>query len=586
MASSKVFPWPFSWGLALALLFAGRGATAQTAGFAIDRFEPAERGSDWFVGESLDLRGHLRPAVGLVGDWAYKPLVIYAPNGDERAAVIEHQVFAHVGGALVLWDRLRVGASLPLAVYQAGSAGTIANTRFDSSNATTVGDARLGADARLIGVYDDPVRLAAGLQLHVPTGSRDAFTGDGKVRLVPRLLGAATVARLELAGRLSFVYRAQDEQLGDLVTGSEVAFALAAGMRLADDRLLVGPELWGSTVVSHGGAAFALGTTPLEILFGAHYRVAPAWRVGAGVGPGLTRGAGAPTARVVASLEWFPPIEEPKPAGRPADRDGDGVLDADDACVDVPGVATDDPETNGCPPPGPSDQDGDGILDDDDACPTAPGPKSTDPKKHGCPPRDRDGDRVLDDDDACPDTPGERSDDPAKNGCPKPKDGDGDGIIDAEDACPDVPGPANADPKKNGCPKARVERGQIRILERVEFATASSKLLPESQAVLEAVLEVMKEHPEFTKLSVEGHTDNRGGAGYNRTLSKARAAAVVKWLVARGIDAGRLSSAGLGMDRPLDSNDTSEGRQNNRRVEFHIREIDGKATKDTTTVQD
>ncbi len=91
-----------------------------------------------------------------------------------------------------------------------------------------------------------------------------------------------------------------------------------------------------------------------------------------------------------------------------------------------------------------------------------------------------------------------------------------------------------------------------------------------------AVSKILDEHPEITKIGIEGHTDNRGGAAHNKKLSVRRAASVVKWLVAHGIAAGRMSSAGFGMERPLDANDSDEGRQRNRRVEFHIREIDGK----------
>ena len=62
----------------------------------------------------------------------------------------------------------------------------------------------------------------------------------------------------------------------------------------------------------------------------------------------------------------------------------------------------------------------------------------------------------------------------------------------------------------------------------------------------------------------------------NAVISERRAASVVRWLMGHGIDAKRLASAGFGMEKPLDENSTDEGRQRNRRVEFHIREIDGK----------
>src|SRR3974390_1204427 len=71
--------------VASVLLSTSFPARAQSQGFAIDRFDPSERGSDWFVLESLDLRGHVRPAAGLVMEYAYRPLVIYNQDGSVRA---------------------------------------------------------------------------------------------------------------------------------------------------------------------------------------------------------------------------------------------------------------------------------------------------------------------------------------------------------------------------------------------------------------------------------------------------------------------------------------------------------------------
>src|SRR4051794_29881070 len=106
---------PFAFG-ASALVFGFAGdAFAQRTGFAIDRFEPAERGSQFFVVDNLDLRGNLRPALGAVFDYGYKPLVIYAPNGDERSAIVRHQAWVHLGGSVVFADRLRLGLNVPLA---------------------------------------------------------------------------------------------------------------------------------------------------------------------------------------------------------------------------------------------------------------------------------------------------------------------------------------------------------------------------------------------------------------------------------------------------------------------------------------
>jgi outer membrane protein OmpA-like peptidoglycan-associated protein len=567
--------------LTLALLSLGaQAAHAQSNGFALDRFDRAEHGSDWFAGESLDFRGHPRPALGLTLDWAHKPLVLYDANGHELAALIDNQLYAHVGGALVLWNRLRFGANLPVALWQSGQSATVGATSIAPSQSTTIGDLRLGLDLRLLGEYGGPITLAIGVQAHLPTGSRAAYTGDGKLALTPRLMVAGDIAAFAYSARAGFNYRAQDQGLAGIPTGSEVQFVATAGLRVADKRLLLGPELWGSTVVIQSGAAFKKATTPFELAFSGHYKV-PNWIFGLGIGPGLTRGLGAPAVRVLASIDWMPDVQEPEPPPElapepPKDRDHDGIVDQNDACPDTPGVRNNDPNKNGCP----SDRDGDGIIDTDDACPDTPGDKSTDPSKNGCPP-DRDGDGVPDAHDACPDTPGEKSDDPSENGCPR--DRDGDGIIDRDDACPDAFGEHNADPSKNGCPAARVEQGQIKILERIEFKTNSAELLAESTPVLEAVQKVLSEHPDIAQLSVEGHTDNVGSASYNDRLSQRRAESVVQWLVKHGIARSRLQAHGFGLHKPIDSNDTPEGRERNRRVEFHIQDAGGKAAAGSDT---
>ncbi len=564
---------------ALCVLAVAPAAHAQqNQGFSIDRFDPADRGSDWFAADSLDLRGHGRLILGATADWAEKPLVLYAPNGDEQTAIIQHQLFVHVGADVLLADRLRLGINVPIALYQSGNSANVNGTTFGSNNATTIGDLRLSADLRLLGEYRGAAELTLGVAGYLPTGSKAAFTGDGKARIAPRLMLAGELGPFVYAARAGVQYRANDAGFDGAATGSEVFGTAAAGLRIADERLVIGPELYGSTNVTNGDSFFARRTSPFEVLFGAHYMPVDGLRLGLGIGPGLTRGLGAPQFRGLLALEWAPPIEKEQRAAEPGDRDHDGILDDADACPDVAGVATNDPKTNGCPPA--KDRDKDGILDGDDACPDVAGVATDDPKTNGCPPpKDRDKDGILDDDDACPDVAGVATDDPKTNGCPPPRDRDKDGIVDDQDACPDAPGPANTDPKKNGCPEARIEQGQIKILERVEFENASAKIRPVSETVLNAVLDVMKAHPEFTKLGVEGHTDNHGAAGYNKRLSEQRATSVVNWLVSHGVERKRLSARGFGPDKPIDTNDTDEGRQNNRRVEFHILEGDSGAVE-------
>jgi outer membrane protein OmpA-like peptidoglycan-associated protein len=595
-----------AWAVILAEITLASTASAQSVtpqrGFAVDRFDPSERGSEWFILDSLDLRGHKRlTAGGVVGAWSYKPLVAYDAAGNERAALIEHQVFVHAGASLVLWNRLRAGVSLPIAVYQTGDAVTIGDRSYAPPSAA-FGDLRLSADVRLFGYHRRLITGAAGASLYLPTGSRDNYTSDGTVRFTPHFAIAGDTPCFTYAARIGFAYRSLTDQFQQTPLGSEITASAALGLRLVNAKLVVGPEVFASSVTEQD-AFLHRRTTPIEGLLGAHYTVSN-FRFGLGAGRGLTKGWGTPTMRAFASAEWTPgydgdvdhdgiPNEEdacpnvpgprtdnPKTNGCPvketpatparpgADRDGDGIPDDKDACPDVPGVPSRVPSKNGCP----SDRDGDGVPDLVDACPDQPGPKSADPARNGCPP-DRDGDGILDDVDACPDLPGVPSSDPTANGCPP--DRDGDGIYDKEDACPDAPGPADPDPKRNGCPLARIEAGEIKIVEQLRFKNDSAEILRDSDATLVAVAMILKANPAM-KVQIEGHTDNRGREAHNGELSYRRARAVEKWLVSFGIDGKRLEAKGFGSSHPIDDNKTEAGRQNNRRVEFHITSTDAR----------
>jgi OmpA-OmpF porin, OOP family len=556
-----------SW-LTIATLLAASPAAAQvgTGGFAVDRFDPSERGSDWFTAESLDLRGSGRFAAGAVFDWAHRPLVVYE-NGEAVDALIANQLLVHPGLSVVLWERMRLAVNLPIALYQNGSAAVVGGRVLGSENKTALGDLRLGTDVRLLGNYRGPLELAGGAQLYVPTGDRGSFTSDGSVRFAMRGLVAGEVGRFVYGGKLSFEFRPEGSGYAGNVLGNQVYGAAAAGLRFG--AVVVGPEVFSSTVVSQGAAAFDKTTTPVELLLGGHGQLGDV-KLGAGVGKGLTHGLGAPAYRVLASVEWAPVPNEalppaPPPPAPPPDRDHDAIVDARDACPDEAGPASEDPSKNGCPP---RDRDRDGILDEADACPDQPGKPNPDPKLNGCP--DSDGDGIVDGADACPGEPGEPNDDPTKNGCPAPKDTDGDGVLDLEDACPKDPGPRSADPKTNGCPLAHVEADEIKIMEPVKFANNSDVILPEGEVVLDAVRSVLVAHPEIATIEVRGHTDSRGSDASNLRLSKRRAAAVKKWLDAHGIEKTRVSSEGFGETLPIDTNDTDEGRRNNRRVEFRI----------------
>ncbi len=244
------------------------------------------------------------------------------------------------------------------------------------------------------------------------------------------------------------------------------------------------------------------------------------------------------------------------------DTDKDGIVDRLDKCPEVPGV----PALNGCP-----DKDNDGVADADDKCPETPGEVAL----SGCPDKDKDG--IADKDDKCPDEAGL----PALNGCP---DRDKDGIADKDDKCPDEFGPASnngcpekkpdptpptppnpgPDPKPNPKPEPKPIRDTIEV-QSVRFKLNSAELTAESIERLEKAIAFMKENTSYTLL-LSGHTDNIGSAAYNLELSKRRAISVKNYLVGKGVPASRIKTRGFGLKYPMSTNETEEGRFENRRV--------------------
>jgi len=147
-----------------------------------------------------------------------------------------------------------------------------------------------------------------------------------------------------------------------------------------------------------------------------------------------------------------------------------------------------------------------------------------------------------------------------------PVDSDGDGVADADDACPNEAGVA----ANKGCPEVSEDiKATLLEASHIQFATNSDVILEESFANLDAVVAIMKANPAFN-LTLKGYTDSDGDEAYNKELSEKRALAARKYLIDAGISATRISAFGYGEADPIASNDTAEGRAENRRVEFEI----------------
>ena len=239
------------------------------------------------------------------------------------------------------------------------------------------------------------------------------------------------------------------------------------------------------------------------------------------------------------------PVVLPPPPPPPADTDNDGVIDANDKCPTVSGLA----KYAGCPIP---DTDKDGVNDEQDKCPTVAGLA----KYAGCPIPDTDKDGINDEQDKCPTVAGLSR----YNGCPIP-DTDKDGVNDEVDACPTEAGIS----ANNGCPD--VQPILTQAASNLKFATGKSYLSVKQLANLDAVIAVLAKYSNVS-LAIGGHTDNTGAEKLNSKLSINRATVVAKYLIKKGVDAKRITTSGFGYANPAADNKTKEGRAQNRRSEL------------------
>ncbi len=515
------------------LLGAPRPAAAQSAlqPFDLERlsFHPTSQASLTSAAGALLEPGQLRLAVA--AHYERSPLTVWRDDA-RTGALVSGRGQLHVNAAFAVHRRVELGVRLPFLMHQSGQRLTSLGLATPASMGlgTPWLQARWGLLSQASG---DPLSLSAELGVGLPLGREGALAGRGW-NVAPRLSAGRDVGPVLLAVDVGARLRPRS-QVGSHTVGSELPWSVAVAT--------TGQGLRGEMGIHSAVPLTRDSLTPWEVLAGGRYPLGrlelfalggpglgsapgtPAFRVLAGVGLNALEGARsatrAPTPlRAVAE----PAVEQVQPAV---------ALEAPPAPVDpcAPGQAH-APEQ--CPA---LDDDADGIANLADRCPLAA--------------EDRDG---FQDEDGCPEL-----------------DNDNDAVADAVDNCPNEAGPAD----NQGCPTRTrqlvvITANRLEIQQKVFFATNKAAVLPRSHLLLAQVAEVLIRHPELSRVLIEGHTDAQGRVERNRPLSQARAEAVRQKLVDLGVEPTRLLAAGRGPDVPADTNATARGRENNRRVEFHL----------------
>lgn len=541
--------------------------------------EPGGRGSLW-VGNGQTLKGgQFRGGASLT--FGYAPM-----RSTNNRTLVSDRFGLQVFGALGLFDWLEVSAVIPATMYQRGSS-ELPVAQAGLSNPWLNVRIPIWTDAT------KPLLLSAGLGVGIPVGT-GASLGNGGIEFAPRITAGHVFRELQFGVELAGVLRPTVDYSGLTgnaldTNGSQVSLAAMmtsvsldgprgegslrvftplTGNRIGVEALIgvrwlvgdvelfaaAGPGLWGEPTTPQAraylGAAFsnAKPTRP-ACIEGLPYELAEC--------PDLDRdGDRVPNVRDEAPLEAEDRDGFQDDDGKPdLDNDGDQVPDAKDRCMNERGPA----ENEGCPD---LDGDADGLIDRKDKCPTQLGIV----ENEGCPDVDGDVDGIVDRLDMCPTVTGATE----NGGCPWP-DTDGDGVVDREDNCPKESGTR----LNQGCPVDKrqlvvITPERILIKDKVFFDNGKASIQKRSNGLLDNLGAVLVAHPELKKLRVEGHTDSAAKAEANVKLSQARADAVKAALVLRGVEAARLEAVGYGSEKPQDTNDTAEGREANRRVEFTI----------------
>lgn len=422
-------------------------AHAQTPleSFSVLRFTPSPGPGNYFLLDGGRVHGELEGSAGVMLDYAHNPFTLYDATCDAdgrncqvtpgpRYELVRYTFAAHLWGAIAISHRVQVALALPLVGTEGDAFQPSPSVSVPGGGAFVLGDPRLHVKVNLL---DDTSGLRLGLAMFVtaPVGHAMAprrFVGDQTPTFGGHLIAEYVRDGFHLAANLGGVWR-DGQVLFSTQATSQFTYGAAMGYDITPLVSVFG-EIAGGTSFSS-----AVDENPLEARLGGRFRVDDV-TFELGGGAGILAGLGVPVFRALAGFAWAPVR---------ADADGDGLIDAADACPMEAEDRDDFDDADGCPE---VDNDGDGIRDLEDSCPNDAEDLDGEADLDGCPDRDTDGDGIQDGYDSCPNEPEDMDGDRDDDGCPD-NDRDRDNIPDDVDRCPDQPEDTDGFGDEDGCPE-------------------------------------------------------------------------------------------------------------------------------------
>jgi outer membrane protein OmpA-like peptidoglycan-associated protein len=554
--------------------------------FDFELFRPSADHYGYFAVPSAATLGHLQVGGGFWVNYQNDPIILVSEDvriapknaevvGDNGEGIVDDRMTGNVQIGFGLSRYFSLSVDAPLVLWQDGYLPNKNIVRVDNVPdrliVSGIGDVRVTPKVVALDRDRLPIGMSVAMPVGLPTGNGGSFLGEEGVSLTPTTIfefsdGPIRSRKYSFRSAVMAGYHVRPgAQIRDVPVNSAVVYGVAMGLHSSIMEIIgeFHGSIWGDRAAQQ----------PAEVLGGVKVLAGEYVSLNFGGGMGVLPGLGSPDWRIFGGVSVAPSFD---PNMR--DTDKDGIMDAMDRCIREAEDLDNFQDEDGCPD---KDNDADGLLDTVDRCPLQPEDEDGFQDGDGCADPDNDKDGILDVSDRCPNEPESNNGYQDEDGCPDTVpvlDTDGDGYNDDVDRCPYDAEDFDGVEDEDGCPdkdvviekRVVIEKNFIKITEKIYFEFGKADIQERSFSLVDEIAEIVLENPQLKKIRIEGHTDDVGSDVANLRLSQARADSVVRAISDRGVKSYRLDAVGFGEMRPIDANETDDGRAANRRVEFII----------------